>query len=55
MDVLAASIGAGGSVTVAARLVGISARHGQASPEQLVYAGRAAGRILVSSLEPATN
>ena len=64
-DVLAAYVSAGGSVTDAARLVGIRpgtvkrhladlrARSGLTT-EQLIYAGRAAGWILVPSLEPAT-
>ena len=65
MDVLAAYVSAGGSVTDAARLVGIRpgtvkrhladlrARSGLTT-EQLIYAGRAAGWIHVPSLEPVT-
>ena len=63
MDVLAAFVEAGGSVTGAAKLVGIQpstvkrhladlrARSGLTT-EQLIYAGRAAGRLMVPSLEP---
>ncbi len=64
MDVLAAYVAAGGSVSKAARILGIQpstvkrhladlrARSGLAT-EQLIYAGRAAGRIRVPHLEPA--
>ncbi len=63
MDVLAAFVTAGGSVPVAAELVGIQpstvkrhladlrARSGLTT-EQLIYAGRASGRLLVPSLAP---
>ena len=63
MDVLAAYVAAGGSVQGAAELVGIRpstvkrhladlrARSGLTT-EQLIYAGRAAGRLIVASLEP---
>ncbi len=63
MDVLAAYVAAGGSVQDAAKLVGIRpstvkrhladlrARSGL-STEQLIYAGRAAGWLLVPRLEP---
>lgn len=63
MDVLAAFVAAGGSVSDAARLVGIRpstvkrhladlrARSGL-STEQLIYAGRAAGWLAVPHLEP---
>src|SRR5450759_5279993 len=63
MDVLAAYVAAGGSVTDAAELVGIRpstvkrhladlrARSGLTT-EQLIYAGRASGRLIVPSLEP---
>ncbi len=63
MDVLAAFVEAGGSVAAAARLVGIRpstakrhladlrARSGLTT-EQLIYAGRAAGWLVVPSLEP---
>ena len=63
MDVLAAFVAAGGSVPDAARLVGIRpstakrhladlrARSGLTT-EQLIYAGRAAGWLIVPSLEP---
>ena len=63
MNVLAAFVEAGGSVTGAAKLVGIRpstvkrhladlrARSGLTT-EQLIYAGRAAGRLIVPSLEP---
>jgi len=62
---LAAYVSAGGSVTDAARHIGIRpgtvkrhladlrARSGLTT-EQLIYAGLAAGWILVPSLEPAT-
>jgi len=62
MDVLAAFVAAG-SVSDAAKLVGIRpstvkrhladlrARSGLTT-EQLIYAGRAAGRLIVPSLEP---
>ena len=63
MDVLAAFVAAGGSVPNAAQLVGIRpstakrhladlrARSGLTT-EQLIYAGRAAGWLVVPSLEP---
>ena len=63
MDVLAAYVSAGGSVTDAARLVGIRpgtvkrhladlrARSGLTT-EQLIYSGRAEGWLVVPSLEP---
>ena len=63
MDVLAAYVAAGGSVPDAAELVGIRpstvkrhladlrARSGL-STEQLIYAGRASGRLVIPSLEP---
>ena len=63
MEVLAAYVAVGGSVTDAAGLVGIRpstvkrhladlrARSGL-STEQLIYAGRASGRLVVPSLEP---
>ena len=63
VDVLAAYVAAGGSVQDAAELVGIRpstvkrhladlrARSGL-STEQLIYAGRASGRLIVPSLEP---
>jgi predicted ArsR family transcriptional regulator len=63
MDVLAAYVAAGGSVHDAAELVGIRpstakrhladlrARSGLTT-EQLIYAGRASGRLVVQSLEP---
>jgi predicted ArsR family transcriptional regulator len=63
MDVLAAFVEAGGSVTGAAKLVGIRpstvrrhladlrARSGLTT-EQLIYAGRASGRLVVPALEP---
>lgn len=63
MDVLAAYVAAGGSVKEAAQLVGIRpstvkrhladlrARSGLTT-EQLIYAGRASGRLLVPGLEP---
>ena len=62
MDVLAAFVTAGGSVPVAAKLVGIRpstvkrhladlrARSGLTT-EQLIYAGRAEGWLVVPSLE----
>ena len=62
-DVLAAYVAAGGSVAVAAELVGIRpstvkrhladlrARSGLTT-EQLIYAGRASGRLVIPSLEP---
>ena len=62
-DVLAAFVAAGGSVSDAAELVGIRpstakrhladlrARSGF-STEQLIYVGRAAGWLVVPSLEP---
>ena len=64
MDVLAAFVAAGGSVQDAAELVGIRpgtvkrhladlrARSGLTT-EQLIYAGRASGRLVEPSLEPA--
>ena len=63
MDVLAAYVAAGGSVQDAAALVGIqpstAKRHlahlrakSGLSTEQLIYAGRAAGWLVVPSLEP---
>lgn len=63
VDVLAAFVAAGGSVPDAAELVGIRpstakrhladlrARSGLTT-EQLIYAGRAAGWLMVPSLEP---
>ena len=63
MDVLAAFVAAGGSVPDAAKLVGVRpstvkrhladlrARSGLTT-EQLIYAGRASGRLVVPSLEP---
>lgn len=63
MDVLAAYVAAGGSVSDAARLVGIRpstakrhladlrARSGLTT-EQLIHTGRAAGWLVVPSLEP---
>lgn len=63
MDILAAYVAAGGSVQDAAALVGIQpstakrhladlrARSGLTT-EQLIYAGRAAGWLVVPSLEP---
>jgi len=63
MDVLAAFVAAGGSVPEAAELVGIRpstvkrhladlrARSGLTT-EQLIYAGRAAGWLVVPALEP---
>jgi predicted ArsR family transcriptional regulator len=63
VDVLAAFVVAGGSVVVAADLIGIQpstvkrhladlrARSGLTT-EQLIYAGRAAGWLVVPSLEP---
>ena len=66
MDVLAAYVAAGGSVQEAAELVGIwpstvkrhladlRARSGLTT-EQLIYAGRASGQLLVPSLEPGYN
>ena len=63
MDVLAAYVAAGGSVPDAAARVGIrpsTAKRHLADPrarsglttEQLIYAGRAEGWLVVSSLEP---
>ena len=63
MDVLAAFVAAGGSVQGAAPLVGIRPstvkRHladlrakSGFSTEQLIYVGRAAGWLMVPSLEP---
>lgn len=65
MDVLAAHVVAGGSVQDAAELVGIqpstAKRHladlrvrSGLTTEQLIYAGRAVGRLVVPSLEPAS-
>ena len=63
VDVLAAFVAAGGSVAVAATLVGVQpstakrhladlrARLGLTT-EQLIYAGRAEGWLVVASLEP---
>jgi predicted ArsR family transcriptional regulator len=63
MEVLAAFVAAGGSVQDAADLVGIRpstvqrhladlrARSGLTT-EQLIYTGRASGRLVVPSLEP---
>ncbi len=63
MDVLAAFVAAGGSVQDAAEIVGIRpstvkrhladlrARSGLTT-EQLIYSGRASGRLVVPSLEP---
>ena len=63
MEVLAAFVSAGGSVRVAADLIGIRpgtakrhladlrARSGLTT-EQLIYSGRAAGWLVVPSLEP---
>ena len=63
MDVLAAFVAVGGSVPVAAELVGIRpstakrhladlrARSGLTT-EQLIYTGRASGWLVVASLEP---
>jgi predicted ArsR family transcriptional regulator len=63
MDVLGAYVAAGGSVPDAAELVGIRpstvkrhladlrARSGLTT-EQLIYAGRAAGWLVVPALEP---
>ena len=63
VDALAAFVAAGGSVAVAAKLVGIQpstvkrhladlrARSGLTT-EQLIYAGRAGGWLVVPSLEP---
>ena len=64
MDVLAAYVAAGGSVTDAAELVGVRpstvkrhcetdlrARSGLTT-EQLIYSGRAEGWLMVPSLEP---
>jgi Bacterial regulatory helix-turn-helix protein, lysR family. len=63
MDVLAAFVTAGGSVQEAAELVGIRPstvkRHladlrsrSALTTVELIYAGRAAGRLIVPSLEP---
>ncbi len=63
VDVLAAYVAAGGSVIDAAELVGIrpstAKRHladlrakSGLTTEQLIYAGRAAGWLVVPSLEP---
>lgn len=63
MDVLAAFVAAGGSVVVAAGLVGIqpstTKRHladlrprSGLTTEQLIYRGRAEGWLAVPSLEP---
>jgi DNA-binding NarL/FixJ family response regulator len=63
LEVLAAFVAAGGSVSAAARLVGIRpstvkrhladlrARSGLTT-EQLIYAGRAPGWLVVPNLEP---
>jgi hypothetical protein len=63
MDVLAAYVAAGGSVSGAAALIGIRpstvkrhladlrARSGLTT-EQLIYAGRASGWLVVPNLEP---
>jgi predicted ArsR family transcriptional regulator len=62
MDVLAAFVAAGGSVTDVAKLVGIrpsAVKRHLADPragsglttEQLIYAGRAGGWLMVPSLE----
>lgn len=63
MDVLAAFVAAGGSVQDAADIVGIRpstvkrhladlrARSGLTT-EQLIYRGRAEGRLMIPSLEP---
>ena len=63
LDVLSAYVAAGGSVQDAAELVGIRpstvkrhladlrARSGLTT-EQLIYTGRASGRLVVPSLEP---
>jgi len=63
VDVLAAYVAAGGSITDAAKLVGIRpstvkrhladlrARSGLTT-EQPIYAGRASGQLIVPSLEP---
>ena len=64
VDVLAAFVASGGSVPGASELVGIRPstvkRHladlrakSGLSTEQLIYAGRAAGWLVVASLEPA--
>ena len=66
IDVLAAYVAAGGSVPDAAELLGIrpstAKRHladlrakSGLSTVQLIYAGRAAGWLVVASLEPAPN
>ena len=63
LDVLAAYVGSGGSIQDAADLVGIrpstAKRHladlrakSGLSTEQLIYSGRAAGWLIVPSLEP---
>ena len=63
VDILAAFVAVGGSVAEAAALVGIrpstAKRHladlrtrSGLSTEQVIYAGRAAGWLLVPSLEP---
>ncbi len=63
VDVLAAFVAAGGSVAEAAELVGIrlstAKRHladlrakSGLTTEQLIYAGRAAGWLVVPSLKP---
>jgi predicted ArsR family transcriptional regulator len=63
LDVLAAFVAAGGSVAVAAAVLGIRpstakrhladlrARSGLTT-EQLIYAGRAAGWLMIPALEP---
>ncbi len=66
MDVLAAYVAAGGSVHDAAELVGVrpstAKRHladlrsrSGLTTEQLIYAGRAQGWLVVPSLEPAVS
>ncbi len=63
VDVLAAYVAAGGSVKDAAELAGIRPstvkRHladlrarSDLTTEQLIYSGRASGRLVVPSLEP---
>ena len=63
LDVLAAYVAVGGSIAGAAELVGVrpstAKRHladlrakSGLSTEQLIYAGRAAGWLVVPSLEP---
>jgi predicted ArsR family transcriptional regulator len=66
VDVLAAFVATGGSVAEAASRVGVrpstAKRHladlrarSRLTTEQLIYAGRAAGWLLVPSLEPTLN